>query len=174
MTAAVIYWVKDNTAFSEGSPGTETLPAPDRTNFYAEQGGQVGDIGRITADGITFVVEDTAPRLEHPAFGVLTDGPSGWSVGRDSVTTEHGPQSYGHPPAQSAREVLGPHVEQGIAVDAEKRDSTSATISRLRRRSAGEEMVNQQILRDLPVTPVTMPLVDRRSSRSGQCSARST
>ncbi|TLZ29962.1 MAG: alanine--tRNA ligase, partial [Gammaproteobacteria bacterium] len=46
-------------ALGAGEQGEVVL---DRTPFYAEAGGQVGDAGELTAPGVRFVVEDTQKR----------------------------------------------------------------------------------------------------------------
>ncbi len=170
--AKVVGWVKDNTVYREGSlEATDTVALLlDRTNFYAEQGGQVGDIGRITADGMNFVVEDTQ-RLGDSVLhsGVLTDGTV--KVGQevtatitDRINTVRN-HTATHLLNLALREVLGPHVEQkGSLVDAEK---TRFDFSHDKPLSADEirqveEIVNAQILRDLPVTATTMPLAEAK------------
>jgi alanyl-tRNA synthetase len=170
--AKVVGWVKDNTVHRSGSlRATDTVALLlDRTNFYAEQGGQVGDIGRITADGMTFVVEDTQ-RLGDSVLhsGVLTDGTvtAGQTVtasvtDRSNTVRNH---TATHLLNLALREVLGPHVEQkGSLVDAEK---TRFDFSHDKPLSPDEvkrveEIVNTQILRDLPVTATTMPLTDAK------------
>jgi alanyl-tRNA synthetase len=172
LQAKVIGWVNDNTVFREGSlRATDTVALLlDRTNFYAEQGGQVGDIGRITSDGMNFVVEDTQ-RLGDSVLhsGVLTDGTV--SVGQtvtatvtDRINTVRN-HTATHLMNLALREVLGDHVEQkGSLVDAEKtrfdfshdKPLTAEEIKRV------EEIVNTQILRDLPVTATTMPLAEAK------------
>jgi alanyl-tRNA synthetase len=170
--AKVVGWVKDNTVFREGSlRATETVALLlDRTNFYAEQGGQVGDIGRITADGMTFVVEDTE-RLGDSILhaGVLTDGTVKVGQTATATVTDRTNTVRNHTATHllnlALREVLGPHVEQkGSLVDAEKTrfdfsHDKPLTTDEIRR---VEEIVNRQILRDLPVTPVTMPLAEAK------------
>src|SRR5262249_51970511 len=57
----VLGWVKDNVVLdsgvlSEGDPAALLL---DRTNFYAEQGGQVGDVGLVLTPTGRFKVEAT-------------------------------------------------------------------------------------------------------------------
>jgi alanyl-tRNA synthetase len=172
ISTKIIGWVKENTVFREGKLNATATVALllDRTNFYAEQGGQVGDIGQITANGMKFVVEDTQ-RLGDSVLhsGVLTEGTItvGQSVtatvtDRTNIVRNH---TATHLLNLALREVLGPRVEQkGSLVDAEKtrfdfsHDKPLSTddVRRV------EEMVNAQILRDLPVTPVTMPLAEAK------------
>ena len=54
-------WVASNKVVKEGSlaAGAEGALLLERTNFYAEQGGQVGDSGVIVTDTGRFEVEDT-------------------------------------------------------------------------------------------------------------------
>src|SRR5262249_29295947 len=60
-TATVLGWVKDNTVVRPGqlTVGQDAALLLDRTNFYAEQGGQVGDTGMITTPTGQFEVDDT-------------------------------------------------------------------------------------------------------------------
>src|SRR5581483_3824275 len=60
--ATVLGWVVDNTVVRQGklTAGESVALLLDRTNFYAEQGGQVGDTGTLTSPaGASFEVEDT-------------------------------------------------------------------------------------------------------------------
>lgn len=170
--AKIVGWVKDNTVYREGSlQATDTVALLlDRTNFYAEQGGQVGDIGHITGDGMNFVVEDTQ-RLGDSVLhsGVLTDGTL--KVGQEvmATVTDRTNTVRNHTATHllnlALRQVLGDHVEQkGSLVDAEKTrfdfsHDKPLTADEIRR---VEEIVNAQILHDLPVTAITMPLAEAK------------
>lgn len=172
LNAKVAGWVKDNTVFREGSlQATETVALLlDRTNFYAEQGGQVGDIGLIKADGMEFIVEDTQ-RLGDSVLhsGVLTEGTLKVGQTVSASVTDRMFTVRNHTATHlinlALREVLGAHVEQkGSLVDAEKTrfdfsHDKPLSIEEVRR---VEEIVNSQILRDLPVTAITMSLAEAK------------
>jgi alanyl-tRNA synthetase len=59
-------------ALGQGEEGEVVL---DHTPFYAEAGGQVGDAGELTADGVRFVVTDTQRRgAAYAHIGTLVQG----------------------------------------------------------------------------------------------------
>ncbi len=110
----------------EGQPGIVVL---DSTPFYSESGGQVGDQGILTAEGVQFGVDDTQ-KIKADVFGhhgTLTQGTL--KVGdavtarvdtarRNATMRNH---SVTHLMHKALREVLGDHVQQkGSLVDAEK------------------------------------------------------
>ncbi len=100
----------------------------DRTNFYAEMGGQIGDQGEIKTDsGTTFVVESVRQlggyvlhigRLKH---GTIHRGDSASASvfnARKRIEKNH---TATHLANWALRETLGDHVEQkGSLVDADK------------------------------------------------------
>ena len=59
----------------------------DRTPFYAESGGQIGDTGTITTDTGTFTVDDTTAPLAglHRHIGRITDGEI--AIGQDATAS---------------------------------------------------------------------------------------
>ncbi len=57
--AQVIGLYRDGGAVDALEPGDEGMVILDRTPFYAEAGGQVGDSGHLIASGVEFKVEDT-------------------------------------------------------------------------------------------------------------------
>jgi len=108
--------------------GQDAVIALDRTPFYGESGGQVGDRGRLIADGVCFEVRDTqvsGDQLLH--VGTLVEG--GLRIGA-AVTAEIDTErrrriqlnhSATHLLHAALRESLGPHVQQkGSLVDAER------------------------------------------------------
>jgi alanyl-tRNA synthetase len=110
----------------EGQAGIVVL---DTTPFYAESGGQVGDQGTISAEGVAFGVEDTQ-KIKADVYGhhgVQTQG--SLKVGdavkaavdgeRRAATMRN--HSVTHLMHKALREVLGTHVQQkGSLVDADK------------------------------------------------------
>jgi alanyl-tRNA synthetase len=171
--AKVLGWVVENTVVTEGAikPGETVALLLDRTNFYAEQGGQVGDTGTIDkpeTEGVEFQVEDTQ-RLGDTVlhFGTLLDGEL--KVG-DTVSLMQGTlrridvmrnHTATHLLNLGLRTVLGGHVEQkGSLVDDAK---TRFDFSHDKPLSAEdvrqiESFVNDRIGRDLPVSAVELPL----------------
>ena len=103
-------------ALAAGEPGEIVL---DRTPFYAEAGGQVGDAGELTAPGVRFVVEDTQKRGNaHSHLGRLEQGSI--RVGdtlaaqvnaerRQATVLNHSATHLLH---AALRKVLGEHVQQ--------------------------------------------------------------
>ena len=55
----VVAILRDGMPVERIEAGDEAIVFLDRTPFYAESGGQVGDTGELDAQGVAFVVEDT-------------------------------------------------------------------------------------------------------------------
>jgi alanyl-tRNA synthetase len=173
--ATLLGWVKDNVVVREGTlePGGTVALLLDRTNYYAEQGGQVGDCGgTIASDTGVFEVEDTQ-RLGDSVLhiGSLLDG--SLRVGQRVKVSLMGyvrldtmrNHTATHLLNWALRRVLGEHVEQkGSLVDAEKTRFDFAHDKPLTKEEIAEveRLVNEKIYADLPVTPVTMPLAEAK------------
>ena len=108
--------------------GDQAIVILDQTPFYGESGGQIGDIGMITADGIAFQVTDTQKQNDvYLHIGKLLSGQlsSGDKVDasidedyRRAVMLNHSATHLMH---EALRQVLGEHVQQkGSLVDADK------------------------------------------------------
>ncbi len=108
--------------------GDEAIVILDKTPFYGESGGQVGDIGSISVEGMVFQVLDTQKQDGvHLHIGKLTTGTlcEGDTVNaaidedyRRAVMLNHSATHLMH---EALRQVLGEHVQQkGSLVDAEK------------------------------------------------------
>jgi alanyl-tRNA synthetase len=172
--ATILGWVKDNEVSRDGSYASNEQVAVllDRTNYYAEQGGQVGDCGVITSEtGAKFNVSDTQ-RLGDSILHIGTLKQGRLNVG-SPVTVVVGPvridtmcnHTSTHLMNLALRDILGDHVEQkGSLVDPDKtrfdfthQQSLSADeIARI------EQHVNERIQADLPVVAVTMPLAEAK------------
>jgi alanyl-tRNA synthetase len=159
-------------ALKSGEPGTVVL---DRTPFYAEAGGQVGDRGELVGAGGTFEVADTQKiQAEvHGHQGALRTG--ALKVGdkvearvdarlRASTMRNH---SVTHLMHKALREVLGPHVQQkGSLVDADKTRfdfSHDKPLSDQQIREV-ELRVNGEIMQNSPTRAQVMPIEDAKKS----------
>jgi len=100
--------------------GEEGIVLLDRTPFYAESGGQVGDTGHIGADGARFAVADTIKLagVYHAHIGEVAEG--ALCVGdkvaasidaqrRQAIVLHHSATHLMH---AALKTVLGDHVEQ--------------------------------------------------------------
>jgi alanyl-tRNA synthetase len=111
---------------AEGETGIVVL---DRTPFYAESGGQVGDQGHLLADGADFLVEDTRKQGDgvHAHQGLMREGSLRVgdrvkarvdSAKRHATALNHSATHLLH---AALRQVLGPHVAQkGSLVEADR------------------------------------------------------
>ena len=159
--------------FSQGQPvdslqaGEEGLVVLDKTPFYAESGGQVGDCGRIVAAGAVFEVMDTQKQggnlFLHKGkllSGTLTKGQmcdaTVSAADRKATELNHSATHLLH---AALRQTLGDHVTQkGSLVNAERlrfdfshfEPVTPDQIEML------ERLVNEQIRLNNPVTAQVM------------------
>ena len=161
-------------ATEELNAGQEAIIILDQTPFYGESGGQVGDTGTLTANGVTFTVSDTRKYGQSNGhLGTLTEGTL--KVG-DSVAANVDEQrrarirlnhSATHLLHAALREVLGDHVAQkgSLVNDKYLRFDFSHTEAvkpeQLRRVN---EIVNAQIRRNLPVETSIMDLDEAREN----------
>jgi alanyl-tRNA synthetase len=129
LQAQVLAIYKEGTQVSQIQAGDEAVVVLDRTPFYAESGGQVGDRGQLAATHGTFVVEDTqkiqAEVFGHKgrlAVGTLSVGDvveaQVDAVARQRAAWNHSATHLLH---AALRRVLGNHVMQkGSLVDAQR------------------------------------------------------
>ncbi|HEX9180485.1 MAG TPA: alanine--tRNA ligase, partial [Burkholderiales bacterium] len=110
---------KDGTPVSFIESGDAAVVVLDRTPFYAESGGQVGDQGELQAAGGTFEVADTQ-KIQAEVFGhqgVLTHGrlAVGESVIAKVNAVARARTAFNHSATHlmhaALRQVLGPHVQ---------------------------------------------------------------
>jgi alanyl-tRNA synthetase len=170
----IVAWVKENLVGTSGSlmPGDQVALVLDKTNFYAEQGGQVGDKGMITTKTGTFDVEDTQ-RLGDSVLHVGRVREGTIKVGQSAalaVAAERAETMRNHTATHllnwALREVLGEHVEQkGSLVDPNKTRFDFAHNEPLTAEQIVqiERLVNEKIYGDLPVTAVQKPLAEAKA-----------
>ena len=141
----------------------------DKTVFYAESGGQIGDTGVITADGFEFKVEDTKKNSSgvFMHIGSVTKGTiqKGDSVTacydlsrRMAIRRNH---TAAHLLQASLRKVLGNHVEQAGQLVTDKScrfDFTHFAALSAEELKAVEDMVNAAILKGIEVKSEEMPI----------------
>jgi alanyl-tRNA synthetase len=171
--AGVLGWVTDSQVVRAGQleAGAEAALLLERTNFYAEQGGQVGDAGLITTPTGRFEVDDTQKlgdtilHVGRVAEGLLEPGQQAFlevSPARTDTLRNH---TATHLLNWALRKVLGEHIEQkGSLVDADKTrfDFSHTTPLTVEEVAEVERLVNEKIYADLPVRPVTLPLAEAR------------
>ncbi len=120
LDAQVIAIVKDDELLSGADEGDEVEIVLDRTPFYGEVGGQVGDIGWISKDGARLKVMDsvhpTPDIIAHKCKVVKGSISPGDSVKaevdaerRERIAANH---TATHILQSALREVLGAHVSQ--------------------------------------------------------------
>jgi len=127
--AEVVAIYRDGTAVQAINHGDTAVIVLDRTPFYAESGGQVGDRGELVASSGTFAVADTQ-KIQSDVFGHHGTLKTGTLKVGDHVESRVDVElrrrtmrnhSATHLMHKALREVLGPHVQQkGSLVDAEK------------------------------------------------------
>lgn len=151
----------------------EIFIVSDKTPFYAESGGQVGDTGEIITETATVRVLDTqkavAGKTAHKAVvvnGTIKAGDKAIfkvdAERRAAIMRNH---SCAHLLQAALREVLGEHVHQaGQLVDEHRlrfdfshfAAVTSDELAQI------EKIVNKKIMEALPVTMVEMPIEEAK------------
>ncbi|WP_314919809.1 alanine--tRNA ligase [Pseudomonas helleri] len=160
-SAKVIALYKEGQSVTSLNEGDEGVAVLDRTPFYAESGGQVGDCGYLQAGAARFDVRDTTKTggafLHH---GVVAAG--GLKVGetveaqvdadvRHATSLNHSATHLLH---AALRQVLGEHVQQkGSLVDSQRMrfDFSHFEAIKPEQIKALEDIVNAEIRKNTPV-----------------------
>jgi len=167
--------------YRETTAGIEVVL--DETPFYAESGGQVGDQGALEGEGFQIQVTDTvtavsdhdgAPAKSHVHRGrFLSGGPA--DLARSRVVARVDPElraatmrnhTATHLLHAALRSVLGTHVQQAGSLVAPHRlrfDFTHFAAVTPGERTAIEELVNREILKNTPVDVRTQSYDEARS-----------
>ncbi|HEZ5948745.1 TPA: alanine--tRNA ligase [Neisseria meningitidis] len=171
----VLSLYKDGEQVNELNEGDSGAVVIDFTPFYAESGGQVGDVGYIFSGENRFEVRDTQ-KIKAAVFGQFGVQTSGRLKVGDSVTAKVDDEirnanmrnhSATHLMHKALRDVLGGHVEQkGSLVTAE---STRFDISHPQAVTAEEiaeveRRVNEAILANVAVNAAIMSMEDAQKT----------
>ncbi|MFB9866810.1 alanine--tRNA ligase [Vreelandella sulfidaeris] len=157
-------------AIEAGQKGVVVL---DRTPFYGESGGQVGDTGYLHVEGGRFQVTDTQKQSGHHLHqGMMVEG--SLSVGasvrgevnaslRAATIRNHSATHLLH---KALRMVLGDHVQQkGSLVNAERLRFDFSHFEPMTGEQLAEveRLVNEQILANAPTKTEQMSLDDAKA-----------
>lgn len=171
--ASVTALYVDGSPVNEINVGQTAVVVLDRTPFYAESGGQVGDSGLLETDALRFEVIDTQ-KIRADVFGhhgkltlgrlkvgaLLTARVDG--IRRARTMRNH---SVTHLMHKALREVLGLHVlQKGSLVDADKTRFDFAHGGPLTEREIQrvEVIVNREILANTPTQARVVPMDEAR------------
>ncbi len=169
----LVLW-RDQDRVDEVSESDEVFIACEKTPFYAESGGQVGDAGRFISGNTTGTILDCKKQGKvflHKAIiekGSLKNGDViSMSVEKDKRAATAIHHSSTHLLHAALREVLGDHVQQkGSLVDESKLRFDFSHPKPLTKNeiSSIEEIVNRELLNNVEVQTKVMNLDDAINS----------
>ena len=171
--AKVLAMVVENVQAEEMMSGVEGIVVLDRTPFYAEMGGQVGDHGTITLGEAVFTVHDVQKNKggKYMHYGKLTGGVL--KVGdtvtaaidverRQAIRRAH---SATHLLDAALKKVLGDHVHQAgslVEPDRIRFDFTHFEGITAEELAQVDKLVNDAILNGYPVITEVLPMEEAK------------
>ena len=172
----IIAFITDGIRCDVLENGADSFLVADKTSFYAESGGQVGDTGYIYGDGFTFEVENTTKTNDGVIlhYGRIIDGDNaktGDSVKtaidsqrRDAIARNH---TAAHLLQAALRKTLGSHVEQAgqlVNENTVRFDFSHFSAMTSDELKAVENEVNNIILSAESVTMTEMPIEEAKKT----------
>ncbi len=166
----------DGTSVETLEEGDEGMIVLERTPFYAESGGQAGDLGILQGEGLAyFEVEDTQKQpsgailhIGHVGVGSIAVGdsiePRVDAHERKATARNHSATHLAH---AALRKVLGDHVQQkGSLVNGSRLRFDFAHFEPMSEAQIHEveRLVNGQILASYPVESRVMSIDDARAT----------
>jgi alanyl-tRNA synthetase len=168
--AHVIALIRDGKLADEASEGEHVEIVLDRTSFYGESGGQVGDTGMIKADGLTVSVHDTKKyqnlilHMSEVKKGTIKTGvtvSAHVSAGnRESIKRNHTATHLLH---AALKTVLGDHIKQAgslVAPDRLRFDFNHFYAVNEKEIGEIEDIVNEKVIANSPVAVTESDLDD--------------
>lgn len=167
----ICYIAKNDVLVENAGVGDEIFIVPNKTCFYAESGGQVGDRGEILTETGRIIVTDTqkavagkfALKSKVVEGYVLVGQQASFKVDKQNRTAIMRNHSCAHLLQAALRKVLGEHVHQaGQLVDENRVRFDFSHFSAMNPEEviAVENLVNEYILDALPITMTEMPIED--------------
>lgn len=171
-TAKVMALIKDGALVSEVEEGENAIVAFDKTVFYSECGGQVGDTGSVKAEGAVCEVISGKKVSGKDASEIKVM--SGTLKVGDEVSLEVDKKrrmaisrnhSVTHLLQKALTEVLGSHVAQAgsyVGEDRMRFDFSHFEAMTAEEIAEAEQKVNEKILEDLKITKREMPIAEAK------------
>ena len=173
LASTIIGLYTEGEAVQSASKGTDVVVILDKTVFYAESGGQVGDTGVISKGSAKIAIADCRKVGNHHihlghivsgefAIGDEVDGQVDQTL-RQATALNHSATHLLH---EALRQVLGDHVKQkGSLVDSERLRfdfSHGEAVSPEQIRKI-EHIVNREVLKNTEVTTDVMGMEDAKA-----------
>jgi len=172
VVAALVKDGKDVPRLNAGESGAVVL---NQTPFYGESGGQVGDTGLMIGEGVRFRVTDTQKKAGDVFVHTGTVEAGTLKVGtalalevdharRSAIRRNHSATHLLH---EALRQVLGDHVAQKgslVAPDRLRFDFSHPKPMTVEEIERVEDIANDFVLQNTPVTTRLMALEDARAS----------
>ena len=172
MVTALVKDGKDADSLKAGESGAIVL---NQTPFYAESGGQVGDTGLLTGEGVKFRVTDTQKKVGDLFVHVGTVEQGTLKVGtalqlevdhtrRSSIRSHHSATHLLH---EALRQVLGDHIAQRgslVAPDRLRFDFVHPKPITAEELARVEDIANEVVLENDEVTTRLMAVDDAREA----------
>ena len=173
LASTIIGLYTEGEAVQSASKGTDVVVILDKTVFYAESGGQVGDTGVLSKGSAKIAIADCRKVGNHHihighivsgefAIGDEVDGQVDQTL-RQATALNHSATHLLH---EALRQVLGDHVKQkGSLVDSERLRfdfSHGEAVSPEQIRKI-EHIVNSEVLKNTEVTTDVMGMEDAKA-----------
>ena len=167
--ARILAMIAGGRRVREAAAGDEVEVIVDRTPAYAESGGQVGDTGTIVGRAGRGDIQDTYYRGSKLIVHRVAVRTGGLRENEDVAVTVESPRRQGlrqhhtgtHLLHAALRRVLGTHVSQAgslVAPDHLRFDFSHGASVKDREIEEVEELVNEQVQNNVPVTYTEMEL----------------
>ncbi|MCI7086064.1 alanine--tRNA ligase [bacterium] len=169
----VLAIIKDGEKCDSAYEGDNVIIVLDKTPFYAESGGQVGDTGVITGSGIEISVSNTE-KTPTKIFLHYCDITNGVIQTGDEVTASINVErrkdiarnhTAAHLLQAALRQVLGTHVEQAgqlVSDDILRFDFTHFSAMTAKEMTEVENLVNKVIFEAMNVETREMPIAEAK------------